>query len=72
MSAAASEIGPGPEFGRVYRCAWCHKADPVDGGLPFFTYTAVDAAGQRTVVAADGAAWSHSDGICPAHLAATR
>jgi hypothetical protein len=66
MSAPASVTG------QVFRCAWCHKAEPVDGGLLFFTYTSVDAAGRRTVAAADGARWSHSDGICPAHLAAAQ
>ena len=63
---------PGCVIGRVFRCAWCHKAEPVDGGLPFFTYTAVDEAGQRTVSGAEAHGWSHSDGICPAHLAAIR
>jgi hypothetical protein len=66
MSASTSVIG------RVFRCAWCYKAEPVAGGLPFFTYTAVDAAGLRTVAAAEAHGWSHSDGICPAHLAAIR
>ena len=63
---------PASIIGRVFRCAWCHKAEPVAGGLLFFTYTAVTATGQQTVAAADGASWSHSDGICPAHLAAAR
>ena len=63
MSAPALVIG------RVFRCAWCHKAEPVPGGLLFFAYTGVDAAGHRTVKPADAASWSRSDGICPAHLA---
>ncbi|HLH25013.1 MAG TPA: hypothetical protein VK066_21025 [Chloroflexota bacterium] len=63
---------PASVIGQVFRCAWCHKAEPVRGGLLFFTYAGVDADGQHTVVAADAAGWSHSDGICPAHLAAVR
>jgi hypothetical protein len=66
MSASASVIG------QVFRCAWCHKAEPVPGGILFFTYVADDGAGHRTVSAADAAGWSRSDGICPAHLAAAR
>ncbi|HEY7064755.1 MAG TPA: hypothetical protein VII06_24995 [Chloroflexota bacterium] len=66
MSATASATG------QVYRCAWCHKAEPVSGGLLFYTYTDIDAAGHRTAAAGDPARWSHSDGICPAHLAAAR
>jgi hypothetical protein len=64
MSAPASVIG------QVFRCAWCHKAEPVPGGLLFFSYTGVDEGGRRMVAAADAAGWSRSDGICPAHLAA--
>ena len=64
MSAPATSIG------RVFRCAWCHKSEPVPGGLLYFAYTGVDDAGHHTVVVADAASWSRSDGICPAHLAA--
>ncbi len=59
-------------IGRVFRCAWCAKAEPVSGGLLYFTYTAVDPAGQRIVAPAEPAGWTRSDGICPAHLAAAR
>ncbi|HZS03200.1 MAG TPA: hypothetical protein VFE37_31135 [Chloroflexota bacterium] len=62
----------GATIGQVFRCAWCHGAEPVDGGLLFFQYTAIDPAGQPSVVAADEAGWSRSDGICPAHLEAVR
>ena len=56
----------------VYRCAWCAKAEPVAGGLLYFVYTRDDGPGRRQVAPADAARWSHSDGICPAHLAAIR
>jgi hypothetical protein len=59
-------------LGRVFRCAWCHNADSVPGGLPYYTYTHVDAAGRRHAAAADPSGRSESDGICPAHLAAVR
>ena len=59
-------------IGRVFRCAWCYKAKPVNGGLLYFTYTAADVGGQRIVAPAEPAGWSRSDGICPAHLAAAR
>lgn len=61
-----------PEIGRVFRCAWCLKAEPVPGGILYFAYTGVDAAGHRLVAVADAASWSRSDGICPAHLAAAQ
>jgi hypothetical protein len=64
-------MSPTADFlGRVYRCAWCHGADPVAGGLLYFTYTHVDGEGHRQVAAADPTGWNRSDGICPAHLAA--
>ncbi len=61
---------PAPVIGRVFRCAWCHNAEPVSGGLLFFAYTGVDTAGRQTVALAEAGEWSRSDGICPAHLAA--
>ena len=63
---------PASVIGRVFRCAWCHKAEPVPGGLLFFTYTADDGTGHLKAAAADAAGWSRSDGICPAHLATAR
>ena len=57
---------------RVYRCAWCAKAEPVAGGLPYFIYTRDDGPGRRQAAPADPLHWSYSDGICPAHLAAMR
>jgi hypothetical protein len=61
-----------PRKGRVFRCAWCHKAEPVRGGLLYYAYAGVGRRGRQTVVPADPARWSHSDGICPAHRDAAR
>ena len=57
---------------RVYRCAWCAKAAPVEGGLLFYVYTHEGGPGRRQAAPADPHHWSHSDGICPAHLATVR
>ncbi len=57
-------------IGRVYRCAWCHKAAPVAGGLLYYTYTNDDSHGRRQAAPADPSHWDQTDGICPAHLAA--
>jgi hypothetical protein len=55
----------GWEIGRVYRCAWCHGAAPVPGGLPYYTYRAD---GEPVAVTPDAhASFSGSDGICRAH-----
>jgi hypothetical protein len=54
--------------GRVYRCAWCHCAGAVTGGLPYYTFRGD---GQRVAAPPDDwSGGSGSDGICPAHLAA--
>jgi hypothetical protein len=58
--------------GRVFRCAWCHRAAPAAGGLPYYTYAYTADEGRWVGVPARPAAWSGSDGICPAHLAAVR
>ena len=42
-------------IGRVFRCAWCHKAEPVRGGLLYFTYTSVGPGDEHTVAPADAA-----------------
>ena len=57
--------------GRVFRCAWCHHAVPVGGGLPYYTYVYVADAGCWLAVPASPAA-TGTDGICPAHLAGVR
>jgi hypothetical protein len=57
--------------GRVFRCAWCHQAAPVAGGLPYYTY-AYSADEGRWTIAPARPADSGTDGICPAHLAAVR
>ena len=56
--------------GHVFRCAWCHAAAPVSGGLLYYSYTEHN--GGRQAVPGDPALWSESDGICPAHRAAAQ
>jgi hypothetical protein len=55
--------------GRIYRCAWCHRAEPVSGGLPYYTFAYVADTGRWIALSAEATA-TDTDGICPAHLAA--
>jgi hypothetical protein len=55
---------------RAFACAWCRQHGAIPGGLPYYAYR--QTADGRRVVAADPAAYSGSDGICPAHVAAVR
>ncbi len=57
--------------GRVFRCAWCHGATPVSGGLPYYTYVYIADAGAWAVMPAAPVS-TGTDGICPARLTIVR